>query len=91
MHIKDRREACHEVKFSPCGKFLAVGSNDGFVDMYAVDQRYKKLGTCSGLSSFVTHLDWSQDSKHIQVNSGTGERLVFRLPGKSTQPDGLCI
>ncbi|GFN97686.1 echinoderm microtubule-associated protein-like 6 [Plakobranchus ocellatus] len=80
VHIKDRREACHEVKFSPCGKFLAVGSNDGFVDVYAVDQRYKKLGTCTGSSSFVTHLDWSQDSKHIQINSGTGERLVFRLP-----------
>ncbi|BFZ11617.1 hypothetical protein BsWGS_14656 [Bradybaena similaris] len=79
VHIKDRKETCHEVKFSPCGKFLAVGSNDGFVDVYAVDQRFKKLGTCAGSSSFVTHLDWSQNSKHIQVNNGKGERLVFRL------------
>lgn len=44
VHIKDRKEVIHEMKFSPDGAYLAVGSNDGLVDVYAVAQRYKKVG-----------------------------------------------
>lgn len=29
--MKDRKEVRHDLKFSPCGKFLAVASNDNFV------------------------------------------------------------
>lgn len=43
VHIKDRKEVIHEMKFSPDGSYLAVGSNDGLVDIYAVAQRYKKV------------------------------------------------
>lgn len=80
LAVKDRKEAIHEIKYSPCGTLLAVGSNDGIVDIYAVGQRYKHAGQCSGSTSFITHVDWSEDSKHIQVNSGVGERLFFRMP-----------
>lgn len=82
VHIKDRKEVVHELKFSPDGSFLAVGSNDGFVDVYAVAQRYKKVGECRGSASFITHLDWSVDSRFLQTNDGAGERLFYRMPGE---------
>lgn len=81
VHIKDRKEVIHELKFSPDGSFLAVGSNDGLVDIYAVAQRYKKVGECSRSASFITHLDWSVDSRFLQTNDGAGERLFYRMPG----------
>lgn len=82
VHIKDRKEVIHEMKFSPDGSYLAVGSNDGPVDVYAVAQRYKKIGECSKSLSFITHIDWSLDSKYLQTNDGAGERLFYKMPCK---------
>lgn len=90
-HIKDRKEVIHELKFSPDGQHLAVGSNDNFVDIYSVTQRYKKVGECKGSSSFITHLDWSMDSKYLQTNSGASERLFYKMPSKCTPPNPQCI
>lgn len=39
-HIKDRKEVIHEMKYSPSGEYLAVGSNDNYVDVYSLSQRY---------------------------------------------------
>ncbi|XP_034043528.1 echinoderm microtubule-associated protein-like 6 [Thalassophryne amazonica] len=86
VHIKDRKEVLHELKFSPDGSFLAVGSNDGIVDIYAVGQRYKKVGECSRSTSFITHLDWSTDSHFLQTNDGAGERLFYRMPAGKLVP-----
>nr|XP_040055346.1 echinoderm microtubule-associated protein-like 5 isoform X5 [Gasterosteus aculeatus aculeatus] len=80
VHIKDRKEAIHELKYSPDGAHLAVGSNDNSVDIYGVVQRYKKVGECSGSTSFITHMDWSTDSKYLQINDGSGRRLFYRMP-----------
>lgn len=82
VHIKDRKEVIHEMKFSPDGSYLAVGSNDGPVDVYAVAQRYKKIGECNKSLSFITHIDWSLDSKYLQTNDGAGERLFYKMPCK---------
>ncbi|EHB11852.1 Echinoderm microtubule-associated protein-like 5, partial [Heterocephalus glaber] len=81
VHIKDRKEAIHELKYSPDGTYLAVGCNDSSVDIYGVAQRYKKVGECVGSLSFITHLDWSSDSRYLQTNDGNGKRLFYRMPG----------
>ncbi|MEQ2206980.1 Echinoderm microtubule-associated protein-like 5 [Xenoophorus captivus] len=80
VHVKDRKEAIHELKYSPDGAHLAVGSNENTVDIYGVVQRYKKVGECIGSRSFITHMDWSTDSKNLQTNDGSGRRLFYRMP-----------
>ena len=80
---KRRKEVLHEMKYSPDGQFLAVGSNDNFVDLYQVKgSEFKQVGVCTGSSSFITHLDWSVDSKYLQTNSGASERLFYQIPGE---------
>ncbi|XP_037073171.1 echinoderm microtubule-associated protein-like 6 [Pollicipes pollicipes] len=74
--ISDRKEAISDLKFSPDGSRLAVGSHDNFVDVYETE-RYRRKAELAGASSYISHLDWSMHGDYVQLNSGAGERLVF--------------
>ncbi|KAJ1108721.1 hypothetical protein NDU88_006091 [Pleurodeles waltl] len=80
----DGNEQLSVVRYSPDGNFLAIGSHDNFIYIYSVgenERKYSRFGKCSGHSSFITHLDWSKDSKFIMSNSGDYEILYWDVAG----------
>jgi WD40 repeat protein len=60
--LKDAEEWNEVMKYSPCGKFLAVGSHDNHVYIYNVEENYSLYANFSKHNSFITALDWSIDS-----------------------------
>uniref|UniRef100_A0A452H305 Uncharacterized protein n=1 Tax=Gopherus agassizii TaxID=38772 RepID=A0A452H305_9SAUR len=80
----DGNEQLSVVRYSPDGEFLAIGSHDNFIYIYSVgdgERKYSRFGRCTGHSSFITHLDWSKDSKFIMSNSGDYEILYWDVAG----------
>ena len=82
------KEWIEAMDYSPSGVYLAVGSHDNFIRLYQVENNYEFHVTLKGHTSFITHLDWSADSKFIRSNCGSHELLFFdadsgdHLPGK---------
>ncbi|CAK1582473.1 unnamed protein product [Parnassius mnemosyne] len=76
----DGNEPIQTIQYSPDNKYVALGSRDNFIYIYQVDDncsRYSRLGKCLGHSSYITHLDWSEDSQYIRSNSGDYELLYW--------------
>ncbi|XP_012579835.1 PREDICTED: echinoderm microtubule-associated protein-like 1 [Condylura cristata] len=74
----DGSEQLSVIRYSPDGNFLAIGSHDNCIYIYAVSdsgRKYTRVGRCSGHSSFITHLDWSVNSEFLVSNSGDYEIL----------------
>ncbi|GAX81084.1 hypothetical protein CEUSTIGMA_g8518.t1 [Chlamydomonas eustigma] len=75
--IKDSEESIDELKYSPCGRYLAAGSHDQIIYIYDKLLGYKRVTRCIGHSSTVTHFDWSADSSVLQSNDQAYELLYF--------------
>eukprot|EP00054_Salpingoeca_dolichothecata_P027405 m.201004 g.201004 ORF g.201004 m.201004 type:complete len:1228 (-) comp25954_c0_seq3:39-3722(-) len=74
---KTSKERISTVRFSPDGSLLAVASHDNLIDLYDATQKYKKVATCKGHSSFVRQIDFSSDGKFLQSASGDYELLFW--------------
>jgi len=71
----DTKEWIEVMRYSPCGKFLAVGSHDNTIYVYDVNNAYHLLSKFHKHTAFITALDWSADSTTIQSVSGSYELL----------------
>ena len=65
------------LSYSPQGAFLAAGSHDNCVDIFAAKQGYRRVARCSGSSSYITHLTWSAGGEILMVTDGAYEILYF--------------
>ena len=66
---------CQSIAYSPDSRTLAVGSHDR--NIYLINAvTFARKAICRGHSSYITHLDFSLDSKILQSNCG-GYELLF--------------
>ncbi|BFZ12124.1 hypothetical protein BsWGS_15165 [Bradybaena similaris] len=76
----DGSEQIECIQYSPDGSMVAIGSRDNYIYIYNVSddgRKYSKVGRCSGHSSFITHIDWSEDGLYLASNSGDYELLFW--------------
>ena len=76
-----------DIKFSPDGRYIAYGTHGGLSPLEIVEvqpnKKLKKYATANvGLTSALTHLDWSQDGETIMVNSQANELMFISLGSK---------
>lgn len=59
------------LRFSPDNRFLAVGSVESAVDFYdlSLGPSLNRIGYCKDIPGFVIQIDFSADSRHIQVTA----------------------
>jgi len=65
------------MRYSPCGKYLAVGSHDNKIYILSVENNYSQVAVCTKHNSYISNLDWSEDSQFIQSNCGAYEYLFY--------------
>ena len=61
--------SCCMFRFSPDSRFLAVGSSENSVDFYdlTLGPTLNRISYCKDIPSFVIQMDFSADSRHLQV------------------------
>ncbi|MEQ2215274.1 hypothetical protein XENOCAPTIV_029991, partial [Xenoophorus captivus] len=66
---RDRSGSIQDIRFSPDNRYLAVGSVESAIDFYdlTLGPSLNRIGYCKDIPGFVIHIDFSADSKHIQV------------------------
>ena len=82
FEARDSRKMITEIKWSPNGEHIAVGSWDNKIYLYDVDESNLQVSLSSVIdqhNSYITHLDFSADSKHLQANCGAYELRFYEV------------
>jgi WD40 repeat protein len=67
------------MRYSPNGKWLAVGSHDNKVYILDTAAKYAKKGQATKSSSYITALDWSLDGNAFRTTDGSYELLYYSV------------
>jgi WD40 repeat protein len=76
--IKSNEHGITVLKCSPDGTKFAAGSRDCVINIYSTSS-YNRVGTLTGHSSTVVHMDWSNDSMRLQSDSSDCEILYWNV------------
>lgn len=78
------------MKYSPCEKFLAIGSHDMKLYIYAIDEegKYTLHSKMNKHSSCLTAIDWSADSETVRSHSAAHETVYFSVKDKEMDSRG---
>jgi WD40 repeat protein len=74
---RDSNKWITDMKYSPNGEMLAIGSYDKKLYVYSVTDAYSLSCVISQHNSFISHFDFSEDSTWIQSNCGGFELAFF--------------
>ena len=74
--FKCAKEWISDLKFAPNGQNIAIGSHDDAIYIYSVPA-FKKRFRMKKHSSYLTHIDWSEDSMYLHSNCGAYELLFW--------------
>ena len=81
--VKPSNQWIQTLKFDPRGDYLAVGSHDNHIYLFATtgvmesDDPPALTATCTGHTSFITHIDWTVDGAYLRSNCGAYELLFW--------------
>jgi len=76
-------EDIDQIKWSPDGRWLAVGSHDNYIDIFDCKKGFKFRNRFKGHTSYITHIDFSADSRMLASNCGASEILYWDVPNKT--------
>lgn len=66
------------ISFSPDNQYLAAAGHDGKILTYSVPD-FKRRPVIKKNSGYITHLDWSRNSKYLQSNCSGYELLYYNF------------
>lgn len=90
---RDHCAAVWDLRFSPESRFLAVGFVDGLVDFYdlTLGPSLNRVGYCKDLPGSVLQMDFSSDSRFIQVGTSSYCRQIHEVPSGKAVTDPAVI
>ena len=74
---RDSTKWLTDMKYSPNGELLAIGGYDHKIYIYSVNSGYALNGVVGQHQSFITALDFSEDSLWLRSNCGGFELFYF--------------